>query len=340
MTDSSKKNTQENELDMSKIWSYIRCYFYVIFGYHFLFLVEESTGEKFYNVWSGYFIIASILLMLVLYFCKGESVNSILSFFKNQLKWIFCIVLCVVSIIYVFNFFSVKEFCHDFFQPIKFLELNDLGDFLSGVFAPLAFVFLYLSYKQLQQQLKIANDTLDEQKKQAEEQLKIAHRTLEEQKKQAKESEEYLKQQVKIANERLQLDTLPILYIPSSSKDSYSFVLRNEGEIIMDVEIFGKKDSEIIIIINKDDFFTKDSIIDLSDINGKITEGYVTDFIINHPELSEKVKDNIYKIKLYIKFKTKLYTCYQITVDFYYKKSDDKPIKYYDAHFYKLEIIE
>lgn len=48
----------------------------------------------------------------------------------------------------------------------RLLNSNELGDFLAGVFAPLAFLFLYLGYLQQGEALRKSNDHLSEQLKQ------------------------------------------------------------------------------------------------------------------------------------------------------------------------------
>lgn len=78
----------------------------------------------------------------------------------NKLVWSYVIGVVVYHGLYILEIYNDPE------QELSFLALNDLGDFLSGLFAPIAFVYLYKSYKQLQEQLKIANQTLEEQKSQ------------------------------------------------------------------------------------------------------------------------------------------------------------------------------
>ncbi|RSO39267.1 hypothetical protein [Acinetobacter lactucae] len=71
-----------------------------------------------------------------------------------------------------------------FSDPRKPMPLNEIGDFLSGVFAPLAFLFLYLGYKQqgyeLKQNTKALNLQAAELKNSVEQQEELVKATREE----------------------------------------------------------------------------------------------------------------------------------------------------------------
>lgn len=74
----------------------------------------------------------------------------------------------------------------------RFLTSNEFGDFLAGVFSPLAFLFLYLGYKQNSESIRLQN-----------EELKASTRALELQVKEMKESVEQQKKLVEIQNNEI-----------------------------------------------------------------------------------------------------------------------------------------
>jgi hypothetical protein len=75
------------------------------------------------------------------------------------------------------------------------LKLNELGDFLAGVFGPVAFLWLVLGYLQQGKELKVSSDALVQQS------LELA-RSVEQQ----VLSQEHAAQQLKIAQEKLQTE--------------------------------------------------------------------------------------------------------------------------------------
>lgn len=67
-------------------------------------------------------------------------------FYKSWPFW-FVILYLLLVIVYTIAFINIGD-------KKVLLASNELGDFLAGVFAPLAFLFLYLGYKQQGEELK------------------------------------------------------------------------------------------------------------------------------------------------------------------------------------------
>lgn len=78
--------------------------------------------------------------------------------YKNNHPFVFYFLVIYLGGILTYLFIFIAFFA-DYSEP---LELNELGDFLAGSFSPLAFLFLYLGYKQQGEELRNA---LGEQKK-------------------------------------------------------------------------------------------------------------------------------------------------------------------------------
>lgn len=64
----------------------------------------------------------------------------------------------LILYIVIFQFFYA-----DYSKP---MPLNEIGDFLAGVFSPLAFLFLYLGYRQQSLEIQKNTNELKEQKRQ------------------------------------------------------------------------------------------------------------------------------------------------------------------------------
>ncbi|WP_373357904.1 hypothetical protein ACEN3H_13735 [Acinetobacter lactucae] len=64
-------------------------------------------------------------------------------------RWIFWIVLSYIIFITIYTLYSMQAGGEN-----RFLNSNELGDFLAGIFAPLAFLFLYLGYIQQSKELQ------------------------------------------------------------------------------------------------------------------------------------------------------------------------------------------
>jgi hypothetical protein len=79
------------------------------------------------------------------------------------------------------------------------LKLNELGDFLAGVFGPVAFLWLVLGYRQQGQELRVSSDALVKQS------LELA-RSVEQQ----VLAQEYAAQQLKIAEEKIQTERVEL----------------------------------------------------------------------------------------------------------------------------------
>lgn len=88
---------------------------------------------------------------------RNKTCIDLLRFKKNN-PLIFGLVTCyLIFLIIYFLIFLIFYADHS-----KAMALNELGDFLAGAFSPLAFLFLYLGYKQQGEELRNA---LSEQKK-------------------------------------------------------------------------------------------------------------------------------------------------------------------------------
>ncbi|EOX7485843.1 hypothetical protein R7J16_08205 [Acinetobacter baumannii] len=68
----------------------------------------------------------------------------------------------------------------DYSKP---MPLNEIGDFLAGVFSPLAFLFLYLGYKQNSESIDLQNEELKASTKALELQVQEMRESVEQQKK-------------------------------------------------------------------------------------------------------------------------------------------------------------
>lgn len=81
--------------------------------------------------------------------------NSNTSLFK---QWVFWAVIAYLFLIVIYTIlFAVSE------GENILLSSNELGDFLAGSFAPLAFLFLYLGYKRQGEELKQNTKALEKQ---------------------------------------------------------------------------------------------------------------------------------------------------------------------------------
>ncbi|EPF9868391.1 TPA: hypothetical protein ACHIJP_002561, partial [Acinetobacter baumannii] len=67
----------------------------------------------------------------------------------------------------------------DYSKP---MPLNEVGDFLAGVFSPLAFLFLYIGYKQNSESIRLQNEELKASTKALELQVKEMQESVEQQK--------------------------------------------------------------------------------------------------------------------------------------------------------------
>lgn len=82
----------------------------------------------------------------------SDPIPSRKSFYKLWVFWVVIIYLLFIASYNVFFFFSEGK--------NVLLSANELGDFLAGAFAPLAFLFLYLGYKQNSESIRIQTQEL------------------------------------------------------------------------------------------------------------------------------------------------------------------------------------
>lgn len=87
---------------------------------------------------------------------------------KNPTFWI--VIYLQIIVIYTILFWKLDP------SPKVFLTSNELGDFLAGVFAPMAFIFLYLGYKLQSEAIKANNDAILDQLKIQKSMLELQHR--------------------------------------------------------------------------------------------------------------------------------------------------------------------
>ncbi|WP_369012467.1 hypothetical protein [Acinetobacter baumannii] len=73
-------------------------------------------------------------------------------FYKTWVFWVVCLYLLII-------FLYTLKFCLGKGENVL-LPSNELGDFLAGAFAPLAFLFLILGYKQNSESIRIQNEEL------------------------------------------------------------------------------------------------------------------------------------------------------------------------------------
>lgn len=103
---------------------------------------------------------------------RNKTCIDLLRFKKNN-PLIFWLVTCyLIFLIIYFLIFLVFYADHS-----KAMALNELGDFLAGAFSPLAFLFLYLGYKQQGKELRQNTKALNMQA----EELRISNKSLSQQ---------------------------------------------------------------------------------------------------------------------------------------------------------------
>ncbi|EOV8808778.1 hypothetical protein ACN63X_003651 [Acinetobacter baumannii] len=73
-------------------------------------------------------------------------------FYKAWVFWVVCLYLLII-------FLYTLKFCLGEGENVL-LPSNELGDFLAGAFAPLAFLFLILGYKQNSESIRLQNEEL------------------------------------------------------------------------------------------------------------------------------------------------------------------------------------
>lgn len=86
---------------------------------------------------------------------------------------LYCCTVIIYTIIYIVFFGDHKQL----------LELNSFGDFLAGIFSPLAFFFLYIGYKQNTKALEIQAEELQKSTEALQYQVEEMKKSVEEQQK-------------------------------------------------------------------------------------------------------------------------------------------------------------
>lgn len=152
-------------------------------------------------------------------------------FYKKWTLWFIFIYLFFIAIYTLIFAYSEGE--------NKMLSSNELGDFLAGSFAPLAFLFLYLGYKQQGKELKQNTEAL---RLQAEELSNL----VKEQKKQNRIHEHGMNLKRIEAKPKIVFKSVGYTYRINDRSDEYFegtvfyFHIVNYGKIAKDVHIVGK----------------------------------------------------------------------------------------------------
>lgn len=163
----------------------------------------------------------------------------------SQSKPLYCNYIFWTLLSY-FLFIIIYTICFiDYEGKNRPLSSNELGDFLAGIFAPLAFFFLYLGYRQQAEQLKQNTKALEHQAKSLDVQineLKVANNAYQ---RQIDEMVKSVDQQQKISlfyereQEEKHFQVLPFFTLKDHSADKYSRPMPiedDEGNIIETVE--------------------------------------------------------------------------------------------------------
>ncbi|MEI1709140.1 hypothetical protein V8Q18_06280 [Acinetobacter baumannii] len=87
---------------------------------------------------------------------KRADTFQIIKSYKEKHPFVFYFMILYLGGILIYILIFHLWFA-DYSSP---MSLNELGDFLAGVFAPIAFLFLYLGYKQNSESLKIQSEEL------------------------------------------------------------------------------------------------------------------------------------------------------------------------------------
>lgn len=91
---------------------------------------------------------------------KNKTCFELLRFKKSNPLIFWSLIIYLVFIVLYFIVFMVFYADHN-----KAMQLNEMGDFFAGVFSPLAFLFLFLGYKQQGRELKQNTQALQLQAK-------------------------------------------------------------------------------------------------------------------------------------------------------------------------------
>lgn len=149
-------------------------------------------------------------------------------FFKsktNLLIFLYLLIVFIYTIIFIF------------FEPSQkvLLTSNELGDFLAGVFAPLAFFYLYLGFKQQGEAINKSNDAI---KKQLEIQTEMIELQKEERLAREHAAKPILTFTPKIlSGNEIILEQNNFVEVPNTLKSRLEITLGNKGSKITHVSI-------------------------------------------------------------------------------------------------------
>jgi multidrug efflux pump subunit AcrA (membrane-fusion protein) len=116
---------------------------------------------------------------------------------------------------------------------LRSLELNNLGDFLAGAVAPLAFLWLVVTVFQQHRELKLNTEALKLQAKELKHQVEETRALVQHTGRQATVAEESLEQQREAARPQLSLD------FGSKQGDSVILALRARAASAFQIEVTG-----------------------------------------------------------------------------------------------------
>ncbi|MGQ1138686.1 hypothetical protein ACT43S_08135 [Acinetobacter baumannii] len=159
----------------------------------------------------------------------------------------------------------------DYTKP---MPLNEVGDFLAGVFAPIAFLFLYLGYKQNSEALNLQAKELKASTRALELQIKEMEASVIEQRELVKAQKEDLESRhfsvrpfLEIKNERVTIDVEP------ADPDDLSNDEKNlYGYISMDLRFTGGTARKIKIIdLDKPNYPIYEILESKADVTNKLT---------------------------------------------------------------------
>jgi hypothetical protein len=159
---------------------------------------------------------------------------------KIPLKPLTYIVLIYLCLILLYTLIFIKQS-----PTVTLLASNELGDFLAGVFAPLAFMFLYLGYRQQQEGLKQNTEVLRLQVQELQENVK-QQKLLQEN---SEENLALLKSKIESENKKELILAQPFFHISCKefkeieNTDSLGWELEisNSGKIARNVQVDTRK---------------------------------------------------------------------------------------------------
>lgn len=115
-----------------------------------------------------------------------EKIKLIIRNYKKEHPFVFYFLVVYLGGILIYISIFVGFFA-DYASP---LELNEVGDFLAGIFSPIAFLFLYLGYRQNSEALKLQAKELGLSNKALQAQVTELKSSVEQQKELVKTSKE------------------------------------------------------------------------------------------------------------------------------------------------------